>query len=775
MTPSRIKAPGTGFWLVLFLVAVYLLSYSGSFHAIDEVSVMAMTESLVKHGRVSTDQIEWSQTWTPSQGRVGPDGHLYSKKGLGTALLGAPFYWLALHLPMVGAVGAVMIANALVTALTGWLVYRCVLLLGYPPVVGVLTALGYGLGTMAWPYARYFFSEPLAAFGLMFALWGLLSVGRTGQARYALLAGVGLGLALLAKVANAVTWPLFVLYGSWMALRRREMLHEGGRKHPAVLAVALLAPLLLSLVILAAYNAARSGNPLDMGYAADETFSTPLGLGLAGLLWSPGKSLFLYSPLLLVALLGIPALLRRDRATALLSLGIPIAYLLLYARWFMWWGGWSWGPRFLVPVLPFVCLFLAPVLDHVLSSFRWWGKAVLAAVALLSLGVQILGVAVDFNQYLLILYQRGIDSAEINFQAALSPLVGHWALLREGALDLVWARDLTAGLNWPPLLMSLLLLFGAAAGWYVHRRIGRGARWLSAGAAIVLLAIVASTVARLPAPVTDWEAACQSLSITLDEEGQPGDVVIVDLLPYANHLDLAVPLLDRYKAAPAYRGWARQEPVSAERQATLSDLSKEYRRLWLALDTTPEGDSASTTERWLDDHAYRIEGQWLSPAMRLVRYQLSASSPDQVPQARLDLRLGDQVRLVGYTPAGPWEVQPGGVLTFSLFWEVEQPVPQDYAVFVQLLDQAGGLQAQVDRTPVGGFQPTSTWQPGQLVRDNYGLEVPTDLLPGQYRLITGLYLPASMERLAVSTVDGAELGDHVELTDVAVVGAGRAR
>jgi hypothetical protein len=237
-------------------------------------------------------------------------------------------------------------------------------------------------------------------------------------------------------------------------------------------------------------------------------------------------------------------------------------------------------------------------------------------------------------------------------------------------------------------------------------------------------------------------------------------------------LDLAVPLLDRYKAAPAYWGWARQEPVSAERQATLLDLSREYRRVWLALDTTPEGDPASTTERWLDGHAYRVESQWLSPAMRLVRYQLSAGSPAQVPQARLDLRLDDQVRLMGYTPVGPWEVRPGGVLTFSLFWEVERPVPQDYAVFVQLLDQAGGLQAQADRMPVGGFQPTSTWQPGQLVRDNYGLEIPADLPPGPYRLITGLYLPASMERLAVSTADGTQLGDHVELTDVVVVGEG---
>ena len=96
--PSR----GNGFWLFLLLTAVYLISYSGAFHAIDEVSVAAMTESLVKHRKVDTNQILWSLDWAPSQSRMGPDGNLYSKKGVGTALLGAPFYWLSLRLPSLG-------------------------------------------------------------------------------------------------------------------------------------------------------------------------------------------------------------------------------------------------------------------------------------------------------------------------------------------------------------------------------------------------------------------------------------------------------------------------------------------------------------------------------------------------------------------------------------------------------------------------------------------------------------------------------------------------
>jgi hypothetical protein len=758
----------SGFWLFLLLAAVYLLSYSGSFHAIDEVSVAAMTESLVKHGRVTTDQIQWSQNWTPSQGRVGPDGHLYSKKGVGSALLGAPFYWLSLRLPEVGAVRALMLANALVTALTGWLVYACVWRLDYRPAVAALTGLGYGLGTMAWPYAKYFFSEPLIALGLMLALWGLLVYRQNLQVRYAFLGGLGMGVALLAKVANVVTWPLFLAYGGWVAVHPQQERAAREKERLITAALAFLLPMVIAGLVLAGYNAARTGHLLDLGYAADETFSTALWYGLAGQLLSPGKSLFLFSPILLAALFGIPALLRRDMPTALLSLGVIAVYPLLYGRWYMWWGGWSWGPRFLVPVLPFLSLFLAPVVDWVLRPSRWWAQALLAVLALLSLLVQVLGVTVDFNDYLLLLYERGIDSGEAIFRVELSPHLGHWTLLRAGVWDLAWVRDLATGVGWSRLLWPLALLAVILAGWHLASGLGRLGRWLFAAAAMVMLAISMMMVARLPTRANDWQAGCQELSTALQQAAQPDDAMIVDFLAYSSHWDLATALLDRYKAGPAYLGWARQEPVSVERQALLAGIARKRGRLWLALDTTPEADPASTTERWLDENAFRVGDRWLSPSMRLVWYQVAGGTLAEGREERLDLRLGDRLWLEGYSPAGPLHSRAGDVLSFSLYWQAEEMVGDDYMVFIQLLDREGRLRAQLDRQPVGGFRPTSTWQPGETVRDNYGLELPADLPPGDYQLIAGLYLPASMERLTITSADGVPLGDFATLDMITV-------
>jgi hypothetical protein len=111
-------ALGVGF----FLFAVYLLSYRGGFHSVDEVSMFAVTESLVKFGQFNTDQIAWTQ-WTTSQreaqGFFGVDGHVFSKKGLAISLAMAPLYWLGLVMPNLGMLQTASLLNAILTAVTG--------------------------------------------------------------------------------------------------------------------------------------------------------------------------------------------------------------------------------------------------------------------------------------------------------------------------------------------------------------------------------------------------------------------------------------------------------------------------------------------------------------------------------------------------------------------------------------------------------------------------------------------------------------------------------
>jgi hypothetical protein len=116
---------------------------------------------------------------------------------------------------------------------------------------------------------------------------------------------------------------------------------------------------------------------------------TPFFEGISGLLLSPGRGLFIYSPILVLSMVGIgivwyrgPLLLRY------ISIG-PLLVMLLYAKWFMWWGGWSYGPRLLADLAPILCLFLYPLCP------RMKGRGALSAcfviLALFSVGAHTLG------------------------------------------------------------------------------------------------------------------------------------------------------------------------------------------------------------------------------------------------------------------------------------------------------------------------------------------------------------------------------------------------
>ncbi len=226
-------------------------------------------------------------------------------------------------------------------------------------------------------------------------------------------------------------------------------------------------PVLAALVVVAWYNWLRFGSPLTTGYLPEERFSTPFFEGFYGLTLSPGKGLFWYNPILFAALVAWPAFYRRHRAEALLVAGIVLANIAFYAPWFLWWAGHSWGPRFLVTILPFACLPLAP---HLRLPLKKRGLAVgLGALLLLSIAVQLPGVLVDFNLYLEDVYgELGLYHPATLFDPAYSALLRQISYIRAENLDLAWARG--ASINWLALLTALVLVLLSALALWVCRR-----------------------------------------------------------------------------------------------------------------------------------------------------------------------------------------------------------------------------------------------------------------------------------------------------------------
>ncbi|MCL4296464.1 MAG: glycosyltransferase family 39 protein [Anaerolineae bacterium] len=125
-----------------------------------------------------------------------------------------------------------------------------------------------------------------------------------------------------------------------------------------------------------------------------------------------------------------------------------------------------------------------------------------------------------------------------------------------------------------------------------------------------------------------------------------------------------------------------------------------------------------------------------------------------------DIAFGNstQLKLIGYDVPPP-ALASGDPLPVTLYWQAVAEMKTDYTVFVQLLNDAGQVVAQVDSQPLAGAAPTTTWLPGEIVTDPYTLTLPGDLPPGGYRLISGLYDAATGARLPITAG-----GNFVELS-----------
>ncbi len=118
-----------------------------------------------------------------------------------------------------------------------------------------------------------------------------------------------------------------------------------------------------------------------------------------------------------------------------------------------------------------------------------------------------------------------------------------------------------------------------------------------------------------------------------------------------------------------------------------------------------------------------------------------------------NLRFGESVTLDAYTVQ-----QSTDALDVTLYWQTDTPLPEDYQVFVHVLNAAGETVAQRDVTPLDNRYQTSQWRAGTVIEDSHRLALP-QLSTGSYRVLVGLYRLPAGERLSVAPVDDERAGD----------------
>jgi len=171
----------------------------------------------------------------------------------------------------------------------------------------------------------------------------------------------------------------------------------------------------------------------------------------------------------------------------------------------------------------------------------------------------------------------------------------------------------------------------------------------------------------------------------------------------------------------------------------------------------------ATGERLL---AYGSDGELLGDNARFHDIEILPQSEAEVPNPA-HFNFGNRIALIGYDMDRRC-ASPGETIHLILYWRALAKMEENYSVFTHILGEEDRIWAQKDSWPKGGEAPTSTWQPGQTIVDEYALTIYADTPHDVYDVEIGLYLAATGDRLRIVGPGGRLLDDRVLLSKVRV-------
>jgi len=363
----------------------------------------------------------------PEFGLQGRGGQLYSWYGIGQSLLMLPAdlvgTWVARWPVFAGytddpAVRSIVVSystNMLVSVLTALIALRLLRQLRFSVREAVLGVLALMLctthlhSTQNMMENNYIMLLTLAGFSFQ------LEWLRTGSGRALLVATCALGLNLLTRLTTGldlIAGGVFVLLVLWFRqMRGRELWLR-------FVAYCKIAAPVSAFFLLSdrCYQFYRFGSftgtylPLfakeqrlqDPTLPPTFPWSTPFHEGLLGALFKPEKSIFLFDPLLVVAIVLLLWLWRRlspeARAYGVTSLLLLIGYISFYARYTYWAGDFAWGDRYVSTAVEMAALLAVPLLLRVrmlavTPGLARWVWRVGVAFVIVSFVVQVASLA----------------------------------------------------------------------------------------------------------------------------------------------------------------------------------------------------------------------------------------------------------------------------------------------------------------------------------------------------------------------------------------------
>lgn len=439
------------FYALLFALTLFFttLFSSGTVDSLDGFLYLNVARSLVREGDISVEPNRYATQENIHMNLfVGADGQTYTSTGLGYSLALLPAAWISsivhdatdtpwpVNFPLEPdwvVQFAASFTNSVFAALIVCLLVAYMRRLGLTLKSALFFSLIGFFTTNLFPYAKHSFAHLMFAAFLLASFYFVKSFADTKKPRFLFLAGVSFGIfGLTYNPVFVLAFPFLLLY-FFLLVREKKISLTLSQILVFIAGAAPSAALYLVSTYIKTADVINSGYGLPSGRNFINTSTKYVFEGLWGFLFSSGRSVFLYSPLLLYLVIfwqGIPV--KKYRSEVLTYLLMSGFFLYFYAiqmggpDWLVWHGESSWGPRYLMFLLPYGIILVA--LTYQAIHFRW-KQYVLGALIAAGVFVQALGVLLPYQINfrglpLLEIAEKQVTQADYgNFLPRYSPLV----------------------------------------------------------------------------------------------------------------------------------------------------------------------------------------------------------------------------------------------------------------------------------------------------------------------------------------------------------------
>jgi hypothetical protein len=439
---GQTSGQGSKWWLAsgifLFVLALYVLTSPGRIDIVDGQARFDVTYNWLVIGR----PIVRDQLIAPFMSVPGRHAFRYSYYGAPASIFAMPLVWLGL-LTSAPAIQPSQFLFSLTSSIIGAgiapILFLFYLELGLTRRRAFAWTMVSSFATFIWPASNTTFDNGQHAFFALAAVYLGFLGARRKSATYAAFGGLMAGVLVLyqeyflliipalalstlawkledssfapapAARPEAIVWRvvshLKQTFQAPLTLVRAAWDRPGEARSSCVRYCLFLAGVSVGVVLSFAYNDLRFGSYLENGKMRSITanayplFGNPLA-GFLTLLVSPGKSIFLYSPPIVLGILGMRSFWRRHPETAVAIILASLSLVLFLSCICFVGGDWCWGPRYLAVLVPLWALAFPFV------SFNRIRRELVIAIVALGLLVQVMALSVENQRFFL---ERGFQ------------------------------------------------------------------------------------------------------------------------------------------------------------------------------------------------------------------------------------------------------------------------------------------------------------------------------------------------------------------------------